>query len=219
MLGLPIEIVWFIAGGLLVGAVALAAWQWEKRRTAAVRTAARNLGWAEEKGDLPAGLDGLPLFGRGHSRRGEPVFAGSAGGGEALLVEYRFRTGHGRNSRTHRQTVLALHRPEAGLPDFELRPENLLHKVGAAFGWQDIDLDRRPEFSKAYLLRGPDEDAIRRLFGDGGITHHFERHRGWSVEAAGGWLIVYRARKRAKPDHLRDFVREAERVATVLTGR
>ena len=38
--------------------------------------------------------------------------------------------------------------------DFEMRPENLLNKIGAALGRQDIDFDSNPEFSRRYLLRG-----------------------------------------------------------------
>jgi len=40
------------------------------------------------------------------------------------------------------------------LPFFELKPENTFHKIGQVFGYQDIDFEAFPNFSKGYLLRG-----------------------------------------------------------------
>jgi hypothetical protein len=50
------------------------------------------------------------------------------------------------------------------LPEFELRSENMFHKIGKAFGCQDINFESHPEFSKRYLLRGADEEAVRTFF-------------------------------------------------------
>ncbi|MEC9473853.1 MAG: hypothetical protein VX584_04130, partial [Actinomycetota bacterium] len=63
------------------------------------------------------------------------------------------------------------------LPTFVIRPENLFHKIGSTFGYQDIDFDAHPTFSKRYLLRGPDEEAIRNTFTDEFLSS-YERHKG-----------------------------------------
>ena len=54
----------------------------------------------------------------------------------------------------------------AQVPRFALTREGLLHRVGAALGFQDIDFDEDPEFSKRFVLKGDDEHAIREIFAD-----------------------------------------------------
>lgn len=111
---------------------------------------------------------------------------------------------------------MVLELQNATLPEFQLRPENVFYKVMSALGYQDIDLENRPEFSKAYLLRGTDEAEIRRVFNPE-IAQHFERYPGWCVEAGGRWVVVYRAGKRVKPDDLRDFIDDGGQIASVIT--
>jgi len=219
--GLPNELLFVLAGLLVVFAVFLFVRQWERKREEAFRSAARQAGWspAESAQALPEGVQGFHLFGQGRQQRVVAAFTQRSMNLETTLLEYRYTTGSGKNSSTHRQTVLVAQGEGLALPAFELRPENVFHRIGSAFGYQDINLETRPEFSKAYLLRGEAEDAIRELFGSSGIVHHFEKNRGWSVEAQGEWIVVYRHGKRAKPEQLRDFIREAERTASVLAGR
>ena len=87
----------------------------------------------------------------------------------------------------------------------------MFHKIGQAFGFQDIDCDSHPDFSKQYLLRGPDEPAIRALFTSEVLAAFESLHR-VSVEASGDRLIFYRARKRIDPDDIQSFMEERFRV-------
>jgi len=192
----------------------------EQRRDDEFRRAARRLGWedADEPSALPAGVGELRLFTLGRSRQAANALRGRLGRLDATLFDYRYTTGGGNSSRTHRQTVLAVELPGGTLPAFELRPEHVLHKISTALGYQDIDLDSRPEFSKAYLLRGADEADVRRFF-QPEIVRQFERHPGWSVEGQGSWLVIYRAGKRVRPDDLREFVRHGEAIAEVMSRR
>lgn len=83
------------------------------------------------------------------------------------------------------------------------------------FGYQDIDFDSHQEFSTQYLLRGKDEDAIRRLF-NSEVLGLLGAQPGWSVQATGGQLLVYRSHKTSQPAEIPSFAAEALRIAGVV---
>jgi hypothetical protein len=93
------------------------------------------------------------------------------------------------------------------LPTFSLRPETIWHKIGGWFGHQDIDFESHPGFSRLYLLRGRDEEAIRRLF-TAEVLAFYEGQSGLSTEGAGNRLVVYRHAKRIAPADTRSFLEE-----------
>jgi hypothetical protein len=177
----------------------------------------------QEKADhlLPA-LAHLRLFSRGHSRKAVDLISDSAGE-EFWLFEYRYVTGHGKNAHRHRMTVAAFPHLRAAneqggsveLPAFELSREHIFHKIGQAFGFQDIDFPEHPSFSKRYLLRAQNEAAVRRLF-DPGLLDFFDKVPEINVEAGGKYLIVYRAGKRVKPAEALAFLDEAAGVRDAL---
>jgi hypothetical protein len=190
----------------------------EKQRTEALAAAAQAMGFAfEPVGDLDVmkGFGDLPLYNRGHSKRVSNVMSGKAGERELKLFDYRYTTGGGKNSHTFSQTVALFPQGAAGLPDFVLAPENILHKIGQMFGYQDIDFDSSPDFSSHYLLRGPDEMAIRSAFGAAALAY-FGQERGWHVELAGGNIGIYRSGKRCKPEELAAFRDEVSAVLRAL---
>jgi hypothetical protein len=205
---------------LLVFAAVAAVRRADRKHGERFRAAALTLGWSDDgvDGGPPEEVTRLRLFQEGYARRFTAVLRGRVGRLDALLFEYRYTVGGGRHSKTHKQTVMAIELPGAGLPEFQLRPEHSLHRLAGVFGYQDIDLQSFPRFSKSYLLRGPDESAIRSLFGDS-IVHHLEANPGWSVEGSGSWLVVYRASRREKPDNLHEFTLKCEVLAsTFLEG-
>ena len=83
------------------------------------------------------------------------------------------------------------------------------------FGYQDIDFEASEEFSRHYLMRGPDERAIRAAFGAEAIGF-FAQNPGWSVESFGGSLAVYRTARRCKPEEIQPFLAEAASVLRAL---
>lgn len=78
-------------------------------------------------------------------------------------------------------------------------------------GYQDIDFLSHPEFSKKYLLRGENVDAISDAFSDEALSY-FESQKKLSVEADGDRLIYFRAGKRIKADEVLAFLQEASEV-------
>jgi hypothetical protein len=210
-----------IAGVAILGIVIVVlARRHEKRRAEEMKRRGRREGFTyEEKSPdlLDGGFTGLHLFRQGHSKRARNVLRGSVGGRDAIVFDYHYTTGGGQHSSHHAQMVAVFALAESALPEFELRPENVFHKIGSAFGYQDLDFDANPEFSKRYVLRGPDESALRRHFARP-LLRFFEKHRGWSVECGGGWLVAYRHRKRVRPAELRKFVRECGELVKTVTA-
>jgi hypothetical protein len=217
----PLVPILFLAATLAaVGVAVYAAHVGEKKRTAALFDVATRIGFnfeAKVSDETAATLGPFHLFKRGHSRKGKNLMRGKANGADAIVLDYQYTTGSGKSSHTHNQTVVIY--PGAGvntaLPEFTLGPEHWWDKVGQVFGHRDINFDSSEEFSKHYLLRGPDESAIRAAFGTN-VLGFFAQSQGWSVESAGGSLAVYRAEKRAKPEDFQPFVAETAAVRRAL---
>jgi hypothetical protein len=214
------EIIFGIGAAVVIVAVLLIAWRFERRRNEELKRQARVLGYdyaEQDDGLLENLLPKLHLFGQGHSRKARNRMRTQSGGAEMIFFDFRYRTGGGQHSNNHQQSVVAFHDPGLSLPAFELRPENVFHRIGSALGYQDIDFPSHPDFSRRYLLRGEDENAIRKLF-TAPIARFFAKRKGWSVESGGEWLIVYRHRRRVRPAELRRFLKSTEEIKRVLAG-
>ena len=188
----------------------------ERKRSKELAALALTMGFTfNPEGDdvLNQGLAPLRLFQWGHPGKPENVLRGSLGGLEVTLFDYSYTIGSGKGRRTFHQTACAFHLKDKSLPDFELRPENIFHKIGAVFGYQDIDFDNSPEFSKRYLLRTTSPDSVRVLFRSDSIQF-FEREKGWSVEGGGSWFMVYQHNLRVKPENMRGFLETSYNILT-----
>ncbi len=195
--------------------------QAERKRTEALRATSAEMGFAfapdADLGELRA-LGDFPLYGRGHSKAATNVLTGRRDDRDVTVFDYRYTTGGGQHSQTHHQTVVICPRAATGLPDLVLAPEHLADKIGQVFGYQDIDFESNPGFSSHYLLRGPDESAIRAAFSQDALSF-FEGQPGWNVEVRNGNLGIYRAGRRADPDKLPAFLSEVQPIVGVLTGQ
>lgn len=193
------------AAAAAVGGIAYVGCAMEKKRQEAMAAAAVRIGFSfEPVSAVPpgGGFTSLPLFNHGHSREYTSIMRGRlTADTAALLFDYRYVTGSGKNRSTHRQSVAVLTNARVSFPVFELRPENILHKIGSVFGYQDFDFAFSPRFSGQYLLRGQDEAAVRGLFGQS-VVSYFESNPGWCLEGRGGCLVVYRGGTRIEPDEV-----------------
>jgi hypothetical protein len=219
LLASPVVLIVFVIGSLIVTAIVLSIRNEKKRREALGTFAASNGFTYLEKADSPAdvGLAEIDLFNRGHSKRLTNVIAGEVEGSGVRVLDYRYTTGSGKNSSTSNQTVVAIEAGGAALPDFTLAREHFFHKIGQAFGYQDIDFDAFPEFSKKYLLRGEDETAIRSLF----TRRLIDAYTGGldcNLEVRSGWLFVYQLGKRVKPELIQARIESAFAFLFEMTG-
>lgn len=195
---------------LVIGGIALSYFL-ERRRTENMKLAAADLGLAFHPTgdpDLVAELADLHLFSQGRAKKIKNMLHGETGAVDVAVFDFQYTTGSGKHQHTSHQTVAYFRSPSLDLPQFVLRPENLFHRIGAVFGYQDINFESHPRFSSQSLLRGTSELQLRRLFTDE-ILSFYESQKGLSTEASGRRLIFYRAGKRVSPDQLRSFFEEA----------
>lgn len=157
----------------------------------------------------------LHLFSHGHSKKIRNLMRGTIRESSVAVFDYQYTIGAGKNRHTHTQTAVSLHPQGRNLPAFSMRPEHVFHKLGSMMGYQDIDFETNPAFSKRYLLRGPDDAAIRSAF-TMRVLMFFEAEEGLCVESDGRTLIVYRHSKQVRPEALREFVDKGLRIAALF---
>src|SRR5436190_4700231 len=131
-----------LVGGILWRSIVV-----ERRRNEAMQETARQMGFSYEEAcelETLGGLTGgLPVFGKGHSRRARRMMRGKLSGRDLAVFDYCYTTGGGKSSHSHLQTIALLPDGARVLPEFSLSPENILHRIAGAFGYQDIDF---PDF-------------------------------------------------------------------------
>ncbi len=189
--------------------------QLERKRTEELRLVADELGFefqAEADGLLAEGIGSLPLFSRGHSKKATNSMCKLVRDRDVILLDYKYTVGHGKHAHTHRHTV-AVFQPDrhTRYPDFEMRPETFFHKIGAMFGYQDIDFESHPKFSKRYLVRGTDETGVRATFSRPVLDFLESSATPWSVETRSNWLAIYH-NTRAKPPEIRQFLTDTTKI-------
>ena len=211
------------SGVLLLAAIVWERWR-ERQRTEALTEWASGAGFSIEPGSSAPGASGLapgltarPVFSRGRRARLVNIMKGRSAFGAVVITDHIYVVGSGKNSSTITQTLVAVELDGSPLPAFVLGPEGIFSRIGQVFGSQDIDFDSSPSFSGAYQLKGPDEDAIRRVFERNAVPY-FSENRGWSVEADGAWIVVYRQGRRAKTDDMTAFLERALTVVQVIAS-
>jgi hypothetical protein len=212
----PFVIITVVIGLCVI--IVVYSWQKEKERTAALQATAGQLGWsfaASAPLNMIAGLEGFALFNQGHGKQIRNFMYGEASGIKAAVFDYVYVTGYGKNRQTHSQSVAYVEPTDLTLPYFSLRPENFFLKVFAALGYQDIDFGQRPEFSRQYILRGPDEQTIRRSFTDQ-VLSFYETYGGTSTDGGGNQLFIYRGGYRFQPQEIQGYIGLALKVANLF---
>jgi hypothetical protein len=146
---------------------AIAAHKAEKARTAALAKLANNRGWsfttAPDSSHDELYRD-FAAFNTGHSRRAYNTIAGTHEiNGEPHTVKmgdysYKVTSHNGKTTTTttYRLSYLIIHLPYPSVPDLFIRAENLMDKIGAAIGFDDIDFESA-EFSKKFLVKSSDK--------------------------------------------------------------
>lgn len=110
------------------------------------------------------------------------------------LKIFDFHRLKGKSKRPISQTVFYLRSKDLVLPQFWLRPETVLHKLGELIGQEDIDFVRFPKFSGRYRLTGDDEVFIRHHFTEE-LLHFFSVEKGWYAEGVGYYLVIFQKGK------------------------
>lgn len=214
---IPIAIFAVIA--LMVGGGIYWAYVADKKRTEALQLQAEAMGlqFVKEAGeDIRQRFDRFGLFTRGRKRQVKNLIEGDSGEVKISIFDYSYVTGSGKHTKHHNQTIAALQSPSLSCPEFSIRPESFLDRLGGAMGFQDIDFESHPEFSRLFVLKGPDEASIREFLA-AELLEYFEGHAGISLEAKGDTMFFYRASTRSRPDQLKDLLSQAYEAYGVLT--
>lgn len=206
-----------VIGGIIlfVGAIIFFSHMYEKKQTEAMRAIADELSLSfhpDGDGLIQQTCQKMHLFDQGRRRKFRNMLTGDANNVSMAIFTYQYTTGGGKHQQTHSQTVIFFQATDLSLPEFEVRPEHVFHKIGKVFGYKDINFDSHPQFSKQYLLRGPNEDAIRNYFDLDRLDFIETLGKRISLEARHDHMIFYRPGKRIKPDAIREFMAEGFRV-------
>ena len=157
------------------------------------------------------------LFNRGRRRGVSNLIEGDSGDVTLRIFDYKFTTGSGKQTRHLVQTIASLKSSQLNIPSLTIHPEGFLSRVGSKMGFQDIDFDSHPTFSKMFVLKGDNEEAIRNFLTPAALEY-FEAHQGISLEASGDTLFFYNPNRRIKPEEIKDLLARAYEVFGALTA-
>ena len=198
--------------------VVMIAYRSEKKRREELKKSAGRMGFSfspDSDNSLLSSLSALKLFSKGYGRKAYNIIKGEMDRIHWTVFDYRYTVGGGRSSTTYSQTV-ACAQVDSDLPKFSLGAESFFHKLGDVLGYKDIDFKSSPVFSDRYLLKGPDEASVRKLFTPEILSFFANRGDIVNVEAAGNRIIIYRNNKKINPDGLRSFISEASKIARMF---
>jgi hypothetical protein len=105
----------------------------------------------------------------------------------------------------YQMTVLSISNLHLQIPIFTLEKEDLFDKLIEQRFADDIDFDSHPYFSKRYKLLGINEKAIRKFFNKN-LLDFFEKHEQYNIECLGAEIIIYRPRKMATLEEVKDMI-------------
>ena len=208
MSGLVILIIVAVAIGAVIFVLIQAAQ--ERQRAEQLQAMAVRMGFAysaQAESSLWGRVEDFNLFSQGRSRRIHNVLRRQIHDIDVTIFDYKYTTGSGKHSHTHYRTVMLFETARLELPRFTLRPEGFFHRVANKLGSQDIDFEAHPVFSEDYLLQGPDEDRIRRLFDEEALLY-YTRHPELCTEGDGSRLVFYQGGRRVEPEGMEGLLQQ-----------
>ena len=96
--------------------------------------------------------------------------------------------------------------PTVEVPVFMLEREGFFEKITDLAYRTDIDFDAHPVFSDKFVLKGPDESAIRNFFHPG-IIRKVEEHPHFHMESNGEAILLYRFDKSDSDESISELIR------------
>jgi hypothetical protein len=204
--------VWTVILGLVLffGAIVVLMFYLDRKRSDKIQAVATRLGFTFRRKATDADnalIVGCHIANSGHGHITSNILeAAQSDELKMTLFDHVYTIGYGKSSQQYNQTITRMQSPVLDLPSFVLFPETFFSKIGKLFGGADINFPEAPEFSKKYILRGPDEAAIRSLFSPALIQFLEQQQRALSIDTGGDTLFVHRTSKRAKPEEIEAYV-------------
>lgn len=205
----------FVLIGALIGFILYL----DRKRSQKIQAIATGLGFTFRRKPVEADkglIAGCSLANAGHGRVMSNILeAAQTADLNITLFDYSYTVGYGKSSQVYQQTITRMQTPMLNLPAFALYPETIFSKLGKLFGGADINFPDAPEFSKKFILRGPDEAAIRALFTPA-VRRFFEQQPALTIDAAGDLLFAHRSGRRAKPEQIESYVAEGKKIIALF---
>lgn len=214
MSGGLITVVFFLVSGSLVAIL----FYLEKKRREQLAVLAQNLGFTFHQrppSDLQGKISSFPVMTSPRSASIYNTLKGERDSLKVFITDVRQTRGTGKHKNTTSFTAAVLVRPGSQLPQFEISPENFIHKIASTMGFQDIDLPSYPEFSKRYLLRGKDEVRIKQVLTPS-VVKFFESQKNLYAEGSGDCLVIYRKPGKLKVGQVTQFLNETMQLSRLL---
>lgn len=187
-----------------------------RRRNLIAMTTSLGLSFSSRGPDvLTLESTGINLFNKGSYKKTSNLIKWNVSRDiNAQIFDYFYKIlWHGRASDHYvTVTLINLQKP---LPQFMLRPEYFSDKLAAIIGFDDIDINGYPEFSKKYFLKGKTRDEVMAFFSPE-IAMFFARHPGWSVEVSEGFLACWKGELYLNAEDYQMFMEEVKEMASVL---
>ncbi len=102
------------------------------------------------------------------------------------------------NTQEKHTSVILVYLP-FNLPVFMLQKEGIMEKLGASLAfYKDIDFKDYPQFSKKYLLRGPNEEEIINYFNQR-LLDFLEENESYYIESNGSLIMIAKEMRFASP--------------------
>jgi len=210
-------------GILLIGLVFFVVYfshLYEKKRTKELELVANKFGFLFSKTSSDHAIKdfkNFELFSKGHSKTIKNKIWTQDKFRDVSIFEYSYTTGGGKNSSIHQQTVLTIKSNDLNAPNFKLKPEKITDKIVDFFGHHDIDFEMFLYFSKKYLLKGKDEENIKKFFTPN-LIEFFEENEECCIEVENNVFVFYMNGKRYNPAKIEWFYDYGERVFKKLIG-
>jgi hypothetical protein len=146
-----------VAAVVIAGVVVLSGYLRSAARVREVARYADSKGWEfypEKDRALDSRYPQFAALTTGNDRSAQNRFAGRWRGRSFVAFDYQYSTGSGKNRHTYRFSAVIV-TSQVPLKRLTLTQENVLHRISAFFGMEDINFESA-EFSRAFRVLAPD---------------------------------------------------------------
>lgn len=168
---------------------------------------------------LQSQWDDFWLFNQGRSRRTFNVLGAKLGELDVRIFDYEYRTGHGKHSQTHRNTVVAFSSEDLSLPRLKIRPRGFWGRIVRGIYDPGIAFEDHPDFNRSYCVESLNKTRARTVVTPAAIET-FSEKPGWWVEMKMNWVCAcqihsprtrsfFHADNRPKPEELMAYLGDA----------
>lgn len=218
-----------IVGGvvLLIVLIIVLALRAAKKRTEAWQKAAEDLGltYFGRSNLVMQRFAHLHVFQLGSSPRITEGITGDTGETEITVADYEYTT-HSTDSEnkttssTTTYTLCFVNSATLNLPHCRLELKiALLNFFRKLFGGKEICITEDPEFVKDFVLRGEDEEAVRKLFTPEVRAWFIDRRKQWSnFEGCANGFVFYASRG-VKPELAKEMLKDGVELMTLLRAK